>query len=78
MASTPRSFYFQDNSNDLSICEVFTKPIILGWNKQSLGHFILWVMTKKTQELSNPVGGGLKIGPKGFTLGVETNCVKMT
>jgi hypothetical protein len=29
-------------------------------------------MTKKTQELSNPIAGELKIGPKGFILGVKT------
>jgi hypothetical protein len=29
-------------------------------------------MTKKTQELSNPIAGELKIGPKGFILGVKS------
>jgi hypothetical protein len=29
-------------------------------------------MTKETQKLSNPIGGELNIGPKGFTLGVKT------
>jgi hypothetical protein len=35
-------------------------------------HFTLGVRTKETQELSNPIGGKLKIGPKAFTLGVKT------
>ena len=38
----------------------------------SKGHFTLGVWTKETQELSNLIGGELKIGPKGFTLGVKT------
>jgi hypothetical protein len=33
----------------------------------NLGHFTLGVRTKETQELSNPIGGEIKIGPKGFT-----------
>jgi hypothetical protein len=30
----------------------------------SEGHFMLGVKTKEIQELSNPIGGELKIGPK--------------
>jgi hypothetical protein len=37
----------------------------------SKGHFTLGVWTKETQELSNPIGGELKIGLNGFTLGVK-------
>jgi hypothetical protein len=33
---------------------------------------ILRVKIKETQELSNPIGGDSKLGPKGFTLGVKT------
>jgi hypothetical protein len=36
------------------------------------GHFILGIRTKETQELSNLIGGELKIGPKAFILGIET------
>jgi biotin transporter BioY len=32
------------------------------------GYFILGIMIKETQELSNPISGELKIGPKNFTL----------
>jgi hypothetical protein len=42
----------------------------LGWSTE--GHFILGVRTNETQELSNFIGEELKIGPKSFTLGVET------
>ena len=38
---------------------------------QSKGHFTLEVRIKEAQELSNPIGGKLKIGSKDFTLGVE-------
>jgi hypothetical protein len=45
----------------------------------NLGHFTLGVRTKETQELSNPIGGEIKIGPKGFTLGVKTKvCTKLS
>ena len=30
------------------------------------GHFAQGVRIKETQELSNPIGGELKIGPQGF------------
>jgi hypothetical protein len=33
---------------------------------------ILRVKIKETQELSNPIGGDSKLGPKGFTLGAKT------
>ena len=36
------------------------------------GHFILGIRIKETQEVYNPIGGELEIGPKGITLGVET------
>jgi hypothetical protein len=39
-------------------------------------HFILGIRTKEIYELSNPIGGELKIGPKGFILGVKTNVYK--
>jgi hypothetical protein len=42
----------------------------LKWEQET--HFILGVKTKETQELSNPIGGEIKICPKGFTLGIET------
>jgi hypothetical protein len=35
-------------------------------------HFILGIRTKEIYELSNPIGGELKIDPKGFMLGMET------
>jgi hypothetical protein len=37
-----------------------------------LGAFYTRIMFKETQGLSNSIGEELKIGPKGFTLGVET------
>jgi hypothetical protein len=40
------------------------------------GHFTLGVRTKETQKLRNSIGGELKIGPKGFILGVKTNVYK--
>ena len=36
------------------------------------GHSTLGVKTKETQELRNPNGEELKIGPKDFTLGLKT------
>jgi hypothetical protein len=54
------STYFRPNIHQ-------STPKILGVK----GHFTLGVKTKETQELNNPIGGKIKIGPKGFILGVK-------
>jgi hypothetical protein len=43
----------------------------LGMNLE-IRHFTLGVRTKKIQELSNPIGGEIKIAPKGFALEAKT------
>jgi hypothetical protein len=43
----------------------------LQFSSDSKGHFTLGVRTKETQELGSLIGGELKIGPKGFTLGAK-------
>jgi hypothetical protein len=39
---------------------------------KELGPLYTRSQDQETQKLNNPIGGELKIGPKGFTLGVET------
>ena len=40
-------------------------------DRQSATRELCYLRTKETQELSNLIGGELKIGPEGFTLEVE-------
>jgi hypothetical protein len=42
------------------------------------GYFTLRAMTKEIQELSNPIGRELNIGPNGFTLKSKPQYNKMT